>query len=263
MRRYLALTKCAFLTGMVWRAHFIFTLISNLAYIVILYFLWKSIYGVSQTLNGMTFNQVFVYMTVTSSIFVLFKTWLEWQVSRDIISGAITTQLTKPLDHQLMVLSHAFGRTLNNALVITLPALAVLFGIFRASIPVGWNVLFFCLSLPLACLLSLVIDYIIGLTSFYTESLWGISTTKEIIVLVLSGGLVPLGFFPEVMRNILSYLPFQAIYHTPASILTDASLSLADYTSMLGVQAAWVIVLLVISRLFFSQAVKAVTINGG
>jgi ABC-2 type transport system permease protein len=248
---------------MVWRAHFIFTLISNLAYIVILYFLWKSIYGSSQMLNGMTFNQVFVYMTVTSSIFVLFKTWLEWRVSRDIISGAITTQLTKPLDHQLMMLFDTFGRTLNNALVVTIPSLLVLFGIFRASITVGWNVLFFCLSLPMACLLSLVIDYIVGLSSFYTESLWGISTTKEIIVLVLSGGLVPLSFFPEAIRNVLRYLPFQAIYHTPASILTGPSLSLVDYTSMLGIQAVWAVALLVISRLFFAQAVKAVTINGG
>jgi ABC-2 type transport system permease protein len=263
MRRYLALTKCSLLTGMVWRSHFIFTLISNLAYIVILYFLWKSIYSSSQTLNGMTFNQTFTYMAVTASIFVLFSTWLEWQVSREIISGAITVHLTKPLDYQLMMLAQTLGRTLNNALVITLPSLAVLFGVFRVNIALGWNLLFFCLSLPLACLLSLLLDYMVGLTSFYTESLWGISTTKEIVVLVLSGGLVPLRFFPEAMRNVLLYLPFQAIYHTPASILTDPSLSPMDYASMLALQVVWAAALLVLSRLFFAQAVKAVTINGG
>lgn len=263
MRGYLAFTKCSFLSGLVWRAHFIFTLISNLVYIVILYFLWRSIYGGSQTLNNMTFDQVFVYMTVTSSIFVLFRAWLDWDVSHRIISGAITTQLTKPLDHQFMMLADAFGMILNNALVITIPSLIVLFVVFRASIPIGWNALFFCLSLPLACMLSMLIDYTIGLTAFYTESLWGISTTKDIVVLVLSGGLVPLRFFPEGIRNVLVYLPFQAIYHTPASILTDPSLSLVDYASMLGVQAVWIVALLAISRLFFAQAVKAVTINGG
>ncbi len=263
MKSYLAFVKCSFLSGLVWRAHFIVTLVSNLTYIVILYFLWRSIYGSSQTLNGMTFNQVFVYMTVASSIFVLFKAWLDWDISRQIINGMITTRLTKPLDYQLMMLADAFGMVLNNVVLITVPSLVVLFVVFRASIPLGWNVLFFCLSLPMACLVSLLIDYTVGVTAFYTESLWGVSTTKEIVVLVLSGGLVPLRFFPEAMRSVLAYLPFQAIYNTPASILTDTTLSIKDYVPMLGIQVVWVALLLVVSRLFFAQAVKVVTINGG
>lgn len=263
MKSYLAFVKCSFLSGLVWRAHFIVTLLSNLTYIVILYFLWRSIYGSSQALNGMTFNQVFVYMTVTSSIFVLFKAWLDWDISRQIMSGVITTRLTKPLDYQFMMLADAFGMVLNNVVLITIPSLLVLFVVFRASIPLGWNVVFFCLSLPLACLVSLLIDYTVGITAFYTESLWGVSTTKEIIMLVLSGGLVPLQFFPESIRSVLVYLPFQAIYHTPASILTDTSLSITDYIPMLAIQAVWAVALLIVSRLFFAHAVKAVTVNGG
>ncbi len=263
MRKYLAVVRCSFLTGVVWRLNYIFTLVSNLVYIVVLYFLWKSIYAGSNTLNGMTFNQVFVYMTIASSIFVLFKTWLDWFVSREIINGAITVRLTKPLDFQGMMMATTFGQMLNNLLIITIPAMIVLFVVFKATLPLGWNVLFFCLSLPLACILSLLIDYIVGLTSFYTESLWGISTSKEIIVLVLSGGLIPLRFFPEEMRTVLMYLPFQAIYHTPAGILTDVSLSVTNYIAMLGIQTFWVAALLVVSRLLFAQAVKVVTINGG
>jgi ABC-2 type transport system permease protein len=263
MRKYLAFMRCAFLTGVVWRLNYVFTLVSNLVFIVVLYYLWKSIYGASQTMNGMTFNQVFVYMTVASSIFVLFKTWLEWFISRDIISGAIAMKLTKPMDYQCLVISQASGQMLNNVIIITIPSMVVLFVVFKASLPLGWNVPFFCLSLPLACLLSLFIDYMAGITSFYTESLWGISTSKEIIVLVLSGGLVPLRFFPESIRHALMYLPFQGIYHTPASILVDSSLSIGDYWSMLGVQALWAALLLCAGRLFFAQAVKVVTINGG
>jgi ABC-type uncharacterized transport system permease subunit len=56
MRKYLALVRCSFLTGVVWRLNYVFTLVSNLVFIVVLYFLWKSIYGASKSLNGMTFN---------------------------------------------------------------------------------------------------------------------------------------------------------------------------------------------------------------
>ncbi len=263
MRMFFAFVRCSVLTGIVWRLNYIFTLVSNLAYIAVVYYLWKSIYRNAPALNGMTFNQAFVYMAAASSIFVLFKTWLEWYISREIISGAITMKLIKPMDYQLTMISLAVGQMVNNIMIITIPSMIVVFAVFKASLPLGWNVLFFLLSLPFACLLSLLIDYIVGLTSFYTESLWGISTSKEIIVLVLSGGLIPLRFFPEEIRHVLMYLPFQAIYHTPASILTDSSLSVLDYAPMIGVQAFWALALLFAGRMLFGQAVKVVTINGG
>jgi ABC-2 type transport system permease protein len=263
MKKYLAFIKCSFLVGMVWRLNYLFTLISNLFYIVILYFLWKSIFNNSRVLNGMTFNQVFVYLTVASSIFVLFKSWLEWFISGDIISGRITVGLIKPIDYQKMMMAFAAGHTLNSALLVTIPSMIVVFGIFQMSVPFGWNILFFCLSLPFAWLLSTLIDYSIGITSFYTESLWGISTGKEIMVLLLSGALIPLHFFPQQIKNVLLYLPFQAIYHTPASILTGAVKPISEYVSMLGVQMVWIVVLCIASRLFFAQAIKVLTVNGG
>jgi ABC-2 type transport system permease protein len=172
-------------------------------------------------------------------------------------------RLIKPLDYQGTMLAISVGQMLNSALIITVPSMVVLFAVFGASVPVGWNVAFFLLSLPLAYLISVLIDFSVGLTSFYTESLWGISTAKEIIVLVLSGGLIPLRFFPEEMQRLLMYLPFQAIYHTPVSILTDPSRSIASDVGMIGIQALWAAALLAASRLFFNRALKAVTVNGG
>jgi ABC-type uncharacterized transport system permease subunit len=83
------------------------------------------------------------------------------------------------------------------------------------------------------------------------------------VIMVLSGMLVPLQFFPEGIRHVLEYLPFQAIYHTPLSLITDPTLGAADYIRMVGIQALWVALLVGASRLFYSQAIKAVTINGG
>lgn len=263
MRRYLALVRASFMRGLVYRLHMLFTMITNVVYIVVIYFLWKSIYANSDTLHGMSFQQTFLYLAVASSVFVLFKTFTDWSMSEDIVTGAITRDLIKPADYQTMVFARAAGQMITQLLLITVPSVVLLLVVFRVQVPLGINVPFFVVSIALAYVLSFLLDYMVGLTGFYTQSLWGISTTKEILVLVLSGSLIPLAFFPEGIRSVLNVLPFQAIYNTPISMITNPALTVPDFANMLGIQLIWVIGLLAASRLFFYQASKVLTINGG
>jgi ABC-2 type transport system permease protein len=99
--------------------------------------------------------------------------------------------------------------------------------------------------------------------AFYTESGWGLSMTKEIILTVFSGALIPLQFFPEGIQKVLLWLPFQAIYHTPLMMVTKPQLSLETFSRMLFVQLAWVVILFALTRLFYNQAIKVLRISGG
>lgn len=263
MKRYMAFTRMSYLLGLVWRLPSVFTLTTNLFYIVVIYFLWKNIYANSSTLRGMSFPQTFTYLALASSIFVLFKTYADWGLAREIISGAVAVNLTKPIDLQLMLLFRSLGAMLTNLTLIGLPTLLVLTVFFPANLVLGVNVALFAISLLLAFLLSFLLDYIVGLSGFYTQSIWGLSTAKEIIVLVLSGAMLPIRFFPEGLQAVLHYLPFQAIYNTPINLITDPTLAMPDMIIMLGIQVFWIAVLFLGSRLFYAQAIKAVTINGG
>jgi len=103
----------------------------------------------------------------------------------------------------------------------------------------------------------------VGLTAFYTESIWGISAAKDTIISALSGALIPLAFFPEAAQNVLKILPFQAIYNAPLQILTSSTLEPLGYLQLLAVQVFWVIVLYLLSRLYFRQAINKLVVNGG
>jgi ABC-2 type transport system permease protein len=127
----------------------------------------------------------------------------------------------------------------------------------------GVGLLLFPISLLLAFLISFSIDYFIGLLAFYSESIWGVSITKEIIVTVLSGALIPLQFFPDAIQNVLYWLPFQAIYHTPLMMITRPGQGLQVFLPMLLVQVVWAITLFVLARLFYNQAIKVLRIAGG
>ncbi len=264
-KKYFLITKNSVLTTATYRFHFFFSIISSILYFIIYYFLWYSIYISSgkTILNGMTFSQVIVYICLAYSIFILFKTWTEWGISRNIVSGQIMMDLIKPYNFHQANLANALGFVLFNFVCITIPVFLIIFTMFNSTIIFGINLIFFAISLCFAFIISFSIDYSIGLTSFYTESIWGISITKEVVIMALSGTLIPLSFFPDSIEIVLKFLPFAAMYHIPVNIVINSTLSALDYFIMFSTQFLWIIFFIILNKYFFKHAIKVITINGG
>jgi ABC-2 type transport system permease protein len=214
-------------------------------------------------IRGLTFNETFLYVGLGSAIFILLKTYADWYLHYEIREGIIAVFLTKPIDLQLYMLFTNLGSLLMNLMAITLPTAILLGFVFRVTIPFGVGLFLFPIGLLLAFLISFSIDYFVGLMGFYSESVWGLSMTKEIIISVFSGALIPIQFFPDAMQKILLWLPFQAIFHTPIMMLTRPNLGLDVFLPMLAVQAAWAVILYIAARLFYKQAVKVLRVAGG
>ena len=78
-----------------------------------------------------------------------------------------------------------------------------------------------------------------------------------------SGASIPLAFFPARLRNIVDFLPFQAIYNSPLKILIDKSLETKEYVTIIENQIFWVIIMILISRIFWNVSKRVITVNGG
>ena len=263
MRSYLPIARATYMIGLVYRFGFLFTILGNIVYLGVAYYLWRSIYQHSETIHGLTFNETFLYVGLGSAVFILLKTYADWIIHYEIREGAIAMYLTKPLDFQIYALFANLGSLLINLTAITIPTALILAFVFKVQVAFGAGLFLFPISLLLAFLVSFSIDYFIGLMGFYSESVWGLSITKEIIVTVFSGALIPLQFFPEAIQKILFWLPFQAIYHTPLMMMTKPDLGLDVFLPMMLVQFVWAVVLFVLARLFYNQAVKVLRIAGG
>ena len=263
MKSYLAILRGAYMVGLVYRFGFLFSILGNVVYMSITYFLWRSIYQNRETLRGLTFDETYIYVALGSAVFILLKTYVDWQMSFDIREGMIATYLIKPIDLQFYALFSSLGFFFMNMSAITIPTILLMIFVFHIQIPLGIGIALFPFSLILAYLLSFCFDYFIGLLGFYTESVWGMSITKEIIVTVLSGALIPLQFFPDALQKILLWLPFQAIYYTPLTMVAQPHLGLGTFIAMLAVQLFWVVALFTLTRLFYNQAVKVLRISGG
>ena len=263
LRSYLAVLRGSFMVGLVYRFSFIFTILSNFIYMGVAYFLWHSIYAGADTLRGLTFNETFLYVALGSAFFILLKTYADWQISYEIREGIIATYLIKPVDFQLYALTMSVGAGLLTLAIITLPTVIMLTLVFRVPILAGPGLAFFPLSLALAFLISFNFDFLVGVFGFYSESVWGTSITKEIIITVCSGALIPLQFFPDAIRKVLLALPFPAMYYSPLMMITRPNQGWEAYLPVLGMQLFWAVVTFILSRLFYNQAVKVLRVAGG
>ena len=263
MKKYLPIIRGTYMIGLVYRFGFLFTILGNIVYLGVAYYLWKSIYRYADTIRGLTFDETFLYVGLGSAIFILLKTYADWIIHYEIREGMIAVYLTKPIDFQLYALAANFGSLLMGLTAVTVPTVLILTFVFKVKVALGIGLLLFPLSLLLAFLISFSIDYFVGIMAFYSESVWGLSITKEIIVTVFSGALIPLQFFPDSIQKILLWLPFQAIYHTPIMMMTRADQGLEVFLPMLLTQLMWAAALFTLTRLFYSQAIKVLRIAGG
>lgn len=263
MRRYLAILRGTAMVGLAYRFGYFFAILGNLLYIGIVYFLWKSIYQGRDLLRGLTFNETMVYIALGSTVFFLLKTYSDWIIHYEIREGIIATYLIKPMDYQMYALFAVIGSTLMNILAITIPTILFMLFALKITFATGIGLLLFPLSFVFALVISFCLDFFVGLMGFYSESVWGLSSVKEIILMVASGALIPLQFFPEGLRNILFWLPFQAVFHTPLMLVTKPDQGLETFVPMLAVQLFWVLALIVLTRLFYNQAIKVLRISGG
>jgi ABC-2 type transport system permease protein len=263
VKPYLAFLRGEFMSGLVYRAGFLFTVLGNIIYMGVAYFLWRNIYSSAATIHGLTFNDTFLYVALGSAVFILLKTYIDWEISYEIREGMIAVYLIKPVDYEISALFSSLGGMLTNLGAISLPTVFLLLVIFRVQVSLGPGLALFPLSLIIAFLISFFIDYSVGILTFYTESIWGLSITKEILISVLSGALIPLQFYPLAIQRILLVLPFQAIYYTPLMLVTQPQQGWMTALSMIGVQLLWAAVLFVLSRLLYNQAIKVLRISGG
>ena len=133
----------------------------------------------------------------------------------------------------------------------------------HGAIKLGINLLFFAVSVVMAVSINYSIDFIVGTICLYTESIWGINIMKQVIVLLLSGATVPIAFFPDKLKTVVYYLPFQSIYNTPLTILLDNDPGINSIVNILGVQLIWCVAMMILSKLFWKISIRQITVNGG
>lgn len=265
LKKYVSFTRAGIIESLQFRLATVVMIIGNLLYLIVVYFLWKAIYASAGTdiVNGMTFTDTLIYLVLATALFNFMEMYTVWEMGRNIQSGKIVLDLLKPMEYRSYLFWSYSGTFVTQFFSTFLPTFIVVAIVTHGAITFGMNLLLFVISVVMAVAVNYSIDFLVGTICLYTESIWGINIMKQVIVLLLSGATIPIAFFPEPLKTIVYYLPFQSIYNAPLSVLLDGSPQPHTILTTLGTQLLWCIVMAAISRLFWKKSLRQITVNGG
>jgi len=263
LKAYLALIRNSFINALFFRSEFLLKSLGNLLILTVLYFLWKAIYAGNNMMgSSLNFSEAFLYLAMSNTLYSLIETKLDYNLSRSITTGGIVMRLYRPLDLHISSIFNGIADFLITMITSGIPGFLLIILVFQVPVPLGINLLLFLLSSFVALLIAANLDFTVGVSAYSFESIVGLTQIKRVIVMFMAGAVVPLPLFPEKMRQILMFLPFQAMLHTPVNILLGKQ-AITDSIKGIGLQICWFFFFLILGRLFHLKIMKKMTINGG
>lgn len=266
IRVYSSFAKGTFKALSSYKANLIMGLIGQLIVVGVTYFLWIAIYSSSQEgiMNGFTLKEMLTYVMITLLIGIVTSNDISQGISFEVRDGSISTNLIKPINYRLRIIFIGIGNFIFFFLTLFLPG-AILISTYAILNGININlasILIFLISIILGCLINIYYSYIFGLLSFKFYNIWGISQIARAIIMLVSGAMIPLTFFPEIVQKLFNFLPFSSIIYTPAMIYLN-KLSYAEIAKSLGLQLIWVVILMILSKVMWNKVIDKLTIQGG
>jgi ABC-2 type transport system permease protein len=261
--RYANIVVSSIRETLAYRIEFFSRMGSALINLVVMWFVWVSIFSASASgeIGGFTLQAMMTYLVISSVIKAFLGTNMDSAMEEDVKSGRISTILIKPVSYPLFRVSKGLSSPIVSLAFNSVPIFFV--SVFFLGISITSSVIPFLLSFFLGFTVNYLITFLIGLWSFWSEgSIWGIRLSKEIISEILSGSIIPLSMFPSSIVGIANLLPFQTIFNLPISIYLGRIAGIDILYSILQ-QLFWIGLLSIVCYLIWKRAEKKIVIHGG
>jgi ABC-2 type transport system permease protein len=117
-------------------------------------------------------------------------------------------------------------------------------------------------ALLMSALIQFSIAYCFGLLTFWFLDIQGFVILSMAIETVLGGQMFPLDLLPAWIYRTAQFLPFYYQMYFPGAILTGR-IDQAAAVQGLGIQACWVIALLLLNQVLWTRGLRRHTAVGG
>ncbi|POZ89281.1 MULTISPECIES: ABC-2 family transporter protein [Petrotoga] len=252
------LIKIGFVVNQIYSEAVIVKIISNFLFIIMQYYIWKSIYE-TNNLVIFSFKEMFAYVVIAQIMSNVYPMQVSGRIGSMVKSGDIALTLLYPYSFTEQLLFENVGASIFKLLVLNIP-LYVLYVLFIGNNLTAINIVKFIIMFLFSYLFYFVFELIFGILSFYTTSQWGLQNLKYAIIILLSGRVIPLEFYPTILSKILEKLPFQYMYNIPILTILDKNF---EFQRTILMQCINLIIIFLIYRVCFDRVIKRLTIQGG
>lgn len=267
MKKYLSFFRIRFIAGLQYRAAAWAGVFTQAIWGVMMILMYCAFYENGSNRFPMDFQALSAYIWLQEALLVLFMAWsFDNEIFESITSGSVAYELCRPCDIYSMWFVKNVAMRLARVSLRCVPILIVAaflpapYGLTLPASPAAG--VLFVISLAVGFLLAIAFVMLIYISAFYTISSTGIRILSASVVEFFSGALIPIPFYPEGLQRVLNLLPFASMQNTPFLIYTGY-LGIPEAMEAMGIQLAWLVILVLTGMALTKHALGRVVIQGG
>jgi ABC-2 type transport system permease protein len=236
-----------------------FTVAMRFVRVLILRAIWRTLIPPGADVSGYGLGAVLTYSLVAE----VFSAQLDVRtpIGTALWNGAIATRFTWPMPLATQYAAETAGDWLLPLALVSAPLLllAPVLGVDPRPASAA-DLALFPVSLGLAIAIGIAIDMACAvLVARIDLGPWVLNAARAVVQAICSGAWVPLALLPFHLGAVFEWLPFASAASAPLRIYTGTG----DPLPLLGLQAAWAIVLLVAARAAWRTSRERVALYGG
>ncbi len=263
MRFFWQLVKLSFKQQLAYRMALWAGLVTNLFFGVLRAVLLIALYAGQPEVNGLALTSALTYVGLTQAMIAYLKLFGSLELMNTIYSGAIGSDLLKPVTFFVYWMGREFGQALVNLLgrgVLFMLLYSLIYPVQVPARPEQWFLL--ALSLLLAWLVSFSWSYLANLAAFWTPDARGLLRIAFIFSQFLSGFIMPLRLLPDWFTAITQYTPFPSMVNTSVEVYLG-TLQGERLWNALWLQGLWFVVLAGLAQWVYRAGIRRLVIQGG
>lgn len=223
MGKYWAVSKIYMKAQLVWRADVIFNMIFTITKIVFAYLLWGIIFQNKEMVGQFTFHGMLSYYIINSFLSQLeMSEGISGEIHTRIRNGTFSKYMVIPVGIQKYFMAMELGVVLFYLAFDFIAAVVWIF-VFRIQLvfATDWRVIVCAVVMTILGMIFMVqLNYFLGLLSLKYQGIGAFLMIKNNLVALVTGSIVPLALFPEVIISIMRLLPFYYVTYLPAMLFT-------------------------------------------
>jgi len=286
MARYGFVLWTAARQQLAYRAELAMRAIQMVLFMGVFIALWTTAFGASgqAELEGYRLAEMVWYLAMTETI-TLSSSRVFIEISEAVKAGNLAYTLTRPLSYPFFQVANSLGNSIPRFALNLLTAVAVVglgmgwLPVLSPSVPsaslrtssLGMNsaegagslrgLLAFLWMAALALLLDSLIAVLIGLLAFWIEEVTPVFWIYQKLLFTVGGLFLPLEMFPDWLRRVAGWLPFQFITYVPARAFVAFEPGFV-LRAMAG-QIAYVVMFSALVVFVWRRAQRRLVVHGG
>lgn len=251
-----------------YKSRFLLWAFSNAISFIAQLFLWKAVYANTsvEMINGYSVNDMMYYLCVSRIVECFSFVSVEAYVAKGIKDGQIAIDLIRPVNYKCELLFRALGQIIGSV-VLFLPVYLILFAFFtvfnRFKVLVDPSTVVLGVILTvLAFLLNFVISLLVSCLIFKTTKHTGVYMMKKTAIAFLSGAMLPISFYPDIVQKVIRYAPFAYLRYYPISAFLGKTDGIYMYDVFIR-GLLWLVFLIICLRIIWARSIKKMLVFGG